>query len=101
MPRDGPVRILTSDGEFHSARRQFARWEEMGEAVITRVPAEPFDTFSDRFLAAAREGGHDLIFVSRVLFGSGRLFERSQALSELARPEGPWVVIDGYHAFMR
>ena len=100
VPRNGPVRILTSDGEFHSARRQFARWEEDGDAVVTRVAAEPFDSFSDRFLAAAREGGHDLIFVSRVLFNSGRLFERSQELGELARPEGPWVVIDGYHAFM-
>ena len=25
-----PLRVLTSDGEFHSARRQFARWEEAG-----------------------------------------------------------------------
>ena len=25
-----PIRVLTSDGEFHSARRQFARWEESG-----------------------------------------------------------------------
>ena len=25
-----PIRVLTSDGEFHSARRQFARWEEAG-----------------------------------------------------------------------
>ena len=25
VPRSGPVRILTSDGEFHGARRQFAR----------------------------------------------------------------------------
>jgi len=100
VPRSGPVRILTSDGEFHSARRQFARWEEDGDAVVTRVAAEPFDTFSDRFLAAAQGGGHDLIFVSLVLFNSGRIFERSQELSALANPTGPWVVIDGYHAFM-
>ena len=100
VPRDGPVRILTSDGEFHSARRQFARWEEEGLAVVTRVAAEPFDSFSGRFLDAASAGGHDLILVSHVLFNSGRIFEHSQDLAALARREGPWVVIDGYHAFM-
>src|SRR6476620_3484002 len=51
----GIVRILTTDGEFHSARRQFARWEETGTAAITRVAAEPFDSLSDRFLQAAQD----------------------------------------------
>ncbi|WP_223276557.1 aminotransferase class V-fold PLP-dependent enzyme [Sphingomonas daechungensis] len=100
-PRSGPaVRILTTDGEFHSARRQFARWEESGEAVIDRVPCEPFETLSDRFLESAQQGGHDLIFISQALFGSGRRFDRVDQLASLARPEGSWVVIDGYHAFM-
>jgi selenocysteine lyase/cysteine desulfurase len=95
-----PIRVLTSDGEFHSARRQFARWEEAGAAVVDRVPAEPFDTFADRFLAAARAGDHRFIFVSQVMFGSGRIFDPIDELAALARPEGPWIVIDGYHAFM-
>ena len=55
---------------------------------------------SDRFLAAARAGEHDLILVSQVLFGSGRIFDRVDELAALGRPGGPWVVIDGYHAFM-
>ena len=101
VPRkSGPVRILTTDGEFHSARRQFARWEESGEARVDRIAAEPFADLSERFLDKARSGSHDLIFVSQVLFGSGRRFERSDELAKLARPEGPWVVVDGYHAFM-
>src|SRR5439155_14693548 len=95
-----PTRVLTSDGEFHSARRQFARWEEVGAALVERIPAEPFDTFSNRFLDAARSGGHDFMFVSQVLFGSGRTFDGVDELAALGRPEGPWVVIDGYHAFM-
>jgi selenocysteine lyase/cysteine desulfurase len=95
-----PIRVLTSDGEFHSARRQFARWEESGAASVERIATEPFDSFSERFLAAARSGTHDFIFVSQVLFGSGRIFDAISELPALARPEGPWVVIDGYHAFM-
>lgn len=95
-----PIRVLTSDGEFHSARRQFARWEEAGAAQIDRVPVEPFDTFSDRFLKAAKSGEHGFIFVSQVLFNSGRMFDRVEELAALGKPDGPWVVIDGYHAFM-
>ncbi|WP_294004825.1 class V aminotransferase [Sphingomonas sp.] len=99
--RDGPpLRVLMSDGEFHSARRQMARWEESGDIVLTKIAAEPFDDFSARFLAAALRGGHDLILVSQVLFGSGRLFDEVASLAGLAASDGPWVVIDGYHAFM-
>lgn len=100
LPVDAPIRVLTSDGEFHSARRQLARWEEVGAAKVDRIAVEPFESLSDRFLEAARRGGHDLILVSQVMFGSGRTFDRADELARLARPDGPWVVIDGYHAFM-
>jgi selenocysteine lyase/cysteine desulfurase len=96
----GPLRVLTTDGEFHSARRQFARWQEEGWIALERVAAEPFDSFSERFLKCAQSGEHDLIFVSQLLFGSGRVFDRVAELAALGRPEGPWVVVDGYHAFM-
>jgi selenocysteine lyase/cysteine desulfurase len=95
-----PIRVLTSDGEFHSARRQFARWEEAGAAVVKRVPTDPFDSFSERFLEAAKSGGHEFIFVSHVMFGSGLVFDRVAELAACGRSGGPWVVIDGYHAFM-
>jgi selenocysteine lyase/cysteine desulfurase len=95
-----PVRVLTSDGEFHSARRQFARWEEAAAATVERISVEPFDSFSERFLQAANSGNHDFIFVSQVLFGSGRTFDHVEKLAALGRPDGPWVVVDGYHAFM-
>lgn len=96
----GPVRVLTSDGEFHSARRQLARWAEAGEAAVEQVGTEPFDSFGERFLAAAERGGHDVILVSQILFGSGRRFEPVEELAALATADGPWVIVDGYHAFM-
>jgi selenocysteine lyase/cysteine desulfurase len=94
------LRVLTTDGEFHSARRQLARWEEEGWISVERVAVEPFDSFSERFLGRARSGEHDLILVSQLLFGSGRVFDGVDELAALARPEGPWTVVDGYHAFM-
>jgi len=95
-----PVRILSTDGEFHSFRRQAQRWEEAGEAVVTRVPLHPFDTFDARFVEAARGGGFDLIVVSQVFFRTGQMFGRIGDLAALADPAGPWVVLDGYHGFM-
>ncbi|HVF36869.1 MAG TPA: class V aminotransferase [Sphingomicrobium sp.] len=96
----GPLRVLTSDGEFYSARRQLARWAETGEIELSRIAAEPFDDFSDRFLAAVEGGEFDLILISQVMFGSGRIFAPATELAALARHEGPWVAIDSYHAFM-
>ena len=99
--RDGaPLRVLMSDGEFHSARRQMARWVESGDIELTKVAAEPFDDFTVRFLEAASAGNFDLVLVSHVLFNSGRTFDALRELAALGRPAGPWVVIDAYHSFM-
>ncbi|HEX8300575.1 class V aminotransferase [Sphingomonas sp.] len=88
-----PLRILTSDGEFHSFRRQAERWEEAGAASVERVPLTGI-------VKRAQSGEHDLIFVSHVQFNTGHVFENLAPLAQLSRPEGPWVVIDGYHGFM-
>lgn len=93
-----PIRVLSTDGEFHSFRRQAQRWGEAGEMELTLVESAAPD-FAERFLATAREGRFDLIFVSHVFFKSGLVFDRVWELAELARPEGPWVVVDGYHGF--
>ncbi|MGA0607758.1 class V aminotransferase [Phenylobacterium sp. VNQ135] len=93
-----PVRVLSTDGEFHSFRRQAARWAEAGEIELTLIPSEGPD-FAARFLAAARAGDFDLIFVSHVFFKTGLVFDHVWDLAELSRPEGPWVVVDGYHGF--
>lgn len=94
------VRILSTDGEFHSFRRQAARWSEDGDVTIERVPLEPHESFAQRFLRRAQSGEHDIIFASHVFFRTGRVFDEAFGLADLARPEGPWVVIDGYHGFM-
>lgn len=88
-----PLRILASDGEFHSFRRQSMRWEEAGSATVERAPLE-------QIVERANAGEHDLIFVSQVQFGTGHVFDQVAELAALAKPDGPWVVIDGYHAFM-
>jgi selenocysteine lyase/cysteine desulfurase len=90
MPRP---RILATDGEFHSFRRQSQRWAEAGRIELVTVPREAL-------IETAAAGEFDLIFASQVLFNSGQPLGDIAALADLARPEGPWVVIDGYHGFM-
>ncbi|MBB4040105.1 selenocysteine lyase/cysteine desulfurase [Microvirga flocculans] len=97
FPADRPVRILTSDGEFHSFTRQIARLEEEGLVAVTRIPAEPFTTFEDRFFSAAQDD-HDLVFVSQVFFNSG-FAPDGRHLAEYGH-DGAMIVIDGYHGFM-
>ncbi|MBX9645358.1 MAG: class V aminotransferase, partial [Novosphingobium sp.] len=92
MPMDRP-RVLASDGEFHSFRRQSLRWAETGRIELTTVPL-------GQLVETAEEGTFDLIFTSQVQFNSGRFLEGIERLVALARPEGPWVVVDGYHGFM-
>jgi selenocysteine lyase/cysteine desulfurase len=97
---DRPLDVLTSDGEFHSFRRQAARWEETGRIKRRIVPCEPFSTFTERFLAAAREKKPDIAFVSHVMFRSGLRFDGVEELAQLASLDGTWVVLDLYHSFM-
>ena len=92
--------VLTTDGEFHSFRRQSARWEEGGFIKRRVVPCEPFATFNERFLGAARERTPDIIFLSHVMFRTGLRFDGIEQLASYARSDGTWVVFDLYHSFM-
>jgi selenocysteine lyase/cysteine desulfurase len=92
LPMDRP-RVLASDGEFHSFRRQSLRWAEAGRIELVTVPL-------DQLVDKAQAESFDLIFASQVQFNSGQKLDGIERLAALARPDGPWVVIDGYHGFM-
>lgn len=91
-------KILTTDSEFHSSARQFKRLEEAGLAEITRIPTEPFTSFTDRFSAAAA-GDFDMVFLSQVFFNSGFAVGGLEHIAA-ATNQKALLVIDGYHAFM-
>lgn len=95
-----PARVLTTDAEFLSFGRQLRRLEEDGRAEVDRVPIEPFDTFADRFAAAAARGAHDLVFFSQVAYNSGFALADPAAIVDAVPDRGTLVVIDGYHGFM-
>lgn len=95
-----PIDVLTTDGEFHSFRRQSARWEERGFVKCRVVPCEPFNTFTQRFLTAMREQPPEVAFLSHVMFRTGLRFDGAEELASYASPDGTWVILDLYHSFM-
>ena len=100
LPRDRPLRVLTTGSEFMSFARQMARLEEDGAAAVTRVATEPFDTFETRFAAEAAKGGHDLVFFSQVFFDSGYVVRDLAGIVGAVKDAATFVAIDGYHGFM-
>lgn len=101
LPTDRVPRVLTSDGEFHSFRRQSARLSEDGLLEVTSVAAEPLASFQARFIDAAREGeAPDLIFVSQVFFNSGFALDDLGGLVAALSDLDSLIVIDGYHGFL-
>jgi kynureninase len=94
------VRVLTTDGEFHSFARQMKRLEEDGSARVTRVPVEPYGDFAQRFTQAAARGGFDLVYFSQVFYNTGfRIRELAPLVASVVDPKA-FVVVDGYHGFM-
>ncbi|QWF78288.1 kynureninase [Amycolatopsis sp. CA-230715] len=89
-------RIVTTDGEFHTLRRQLARLAEEGVELV-RVPAAPVGTLAAR-LAAEVDDRTAAVFVSRVLFETARIVPDLGQLAAACRPGRTELVVDAYHA---
>ncbi|MBI2233722.1 MAG: aminotransferase class V-fold PLP-dependent enzyme [Micavibrio aeruginosavorus] len=92
--------ILTTDSEFYSFTRQIARLEEDDLVAVTRIPAQPFGDFPQRFAAEAARGEYELVFFSHVFFNSGYAVPDLGAIVRAVPDEETFIVIDGYHGFM-
>ncbi len=96
LPLRQRPRLVTTDGEFHTLRRQLDRLAEEGIEVV-RVPARPAAAIAER-LAGAVDGRTAAVLVSAVLFGSGAIvpgLDRAMAAAERA---GAALLVDAYHA---
>ncbi|MET8999911.1 kynureninase [Amycolatopsis sp. NPDC004169] len=89
-------RLVTTDGEFHTLRRQLARLEEEGVEVV-RVPLEPVTTLAER-VAGEVDGNTAAVLVSAVLFETSRLVPGLAHLADVCRGRSIELVVDAYHA---
>ncbi|MFW6084001.1 MAG: kynureninase [Gemmatimonadota bacterium] len=93
--RDRP-RVVTTDAEFHSARRQLDRLAEEGLEVV-RVPAHPTAEAGER-VAEAVDDRTAAAMVSSVFYTSGHIAGGLEAAAEACRQTGAELLVDAYHA---
>ena len=96
LPLRARPRLLTTDGEFHTIRRQLDRLEEEGLEVV-RIPEAPVESVAER-LAAVVNHRTALVLVSAVFFDSGRIARGLRAVAERCRRHGAALLVDAYHA---
>jgi len=96
LPLAERPRLVTTDGEFHTLRRQLDRLAEDGRVRIEKVPALPAATLAER-LAATVDSGTAAVLVSSVLFGNGHVVPALGELLGACRQDGVELLIDAYH----
>ena len=88
-------KLVTTDGEFHTIRRQLARLEEAGLEIV-RLSADAPDALAEG-LSNAVDDRTAAILVSTVLFGTGRIVPGLDRVAEAAARHGAELLIDTYH----
>lgn len=89
-------RLITTDSEFHTLRRQLNRLKETGVELVV-VAQAPFHTLAER-LIAAMDNRTAAVMVSQVFFNSGRIFAELPAVARAAEQQGIPLLVDVYHA---
>jgi kynureninase len=96
LPLERRPRLVTTDGEFHSIRRQLDRLAESRVVEVVKVAAHPAADAAAR-LAAAVNDRTAAVLVSSVLFGSAHLVPGLGGLLEACRRAGAELLVDVYH----
>ena len=89
-------RLITTDSEFHTLRRQLARLAEEDVEVV-RLPAHPVDTLAER-IAGAIDVRTSAVLVSAVLFDTSRIVPNLTHLAAACETRGVELLVDAYHA---
>ena len=96
LPLRERPRLVTTDGEFHSIRRQLDRLAEEG-LVVVRVPEAPVESLATR-LSQAVDDRTALVLVSAVFFDTGRIARGLGDVAASCRRHGTRMLVDAYHA---
>jgi selenocysteine lyase/cysteine desulfurase len=95
LPLRARPRIITTDGEFHSIRRQLDRLAEEDLRVV-KVASSPADTLAER-LARAVDHRTACVLVSSVLYETAEIVPALGTVAEAALKWGAELLVDAYH----
>jgi len=96
LPLERRPRLVTTDGEFHSIRRQLDRLAEDGRLDVVKIAVGPVGTLAER-LAAALTTGTSAVLASSVLFADARIVPGLGALADACGRAGAELLVDAYH----
>lgn len=89
-------RVVTTDGEFHTIRRQLDRLAEEGLEVV-KVAVDPLDSLAER-VAAEVDDRTAAAMVSSVLFTTGLVVPDLPVVAEACVRHGAEMLVDAYHS---
>jgi selenocysteine lyase/cysteine desulfurase len=96
LPLKEKPKLVTSDGEFHSIRRQLDRLSEEGIEVI-KVSSSPVNDVVEKIKKACDEKT-SAVMVSSVFFNSGLILPGLKDLAEFCNDKNIKLLLDVYHA---
>jgi len=96
LPLPKRPRIITTDAEFHTARRQLDRLAETGLVEIVKIPAEPSALLPERVLAAL-DARTSAVVISSVLFTNAQIVPGLGSIAQGCRRVGAELLVDAYH----
>jgi len=96
LPLKKRPRLITTDGEFHTIRRQLDRLAEEGIEVV-KVAAEPAATLAER-LAQKVDERTAAVLVSAVLYTNAHIVPNLMATLRTCEQLGAELLVDAYHA---
>ena len=96
MPLRERPRLVTTDGEFHSIRRQLDRIAEEGAIEVVRVSACPASATAERLIAAT-DARTAAVLASSVLYANAHVVPGLGRVAEHCRRMGAELLVDAYH----
>ena len=96
LPLKKRPKLITTDGEFHTIRRQLDRLSEEGIEVV-KVVSGPAATLAER-LAQEVDDRTAAVLVSAVLYANAHIVPNLSATLAACKRHGAELLVDAYHA---
>jgi kynureninase len=96
LPLNSRPRLLTTDGEFHTIRRQLDRLGESGLVEVVKVAGRPVDSLVERLIEAL-DWRAAAVLVSSVLFATAEMVPGLDRLAAACQRHGAELLVDVYH----
>jgi kynureninase len=95
LPLRSRPTLVTTDGEFHTIRRQLDRLAEERLAIV-KVAARPVETLGER-LAGAVDDATACVLVSSVLYDTAEIVPGIDLVARACDRHGATLLVDAYH----